>query len=320
MNTMAISRRRIRCARVAPPPNSPREAANGPHERRSAHRPRFTRRSPVFGCLIGAGAVLSPACTSAQLQALPDRYDLERPHARHEMPGRLDEISGLAVTSDGRIFAHDDEKAVIYEVDLMTGRATRGFSVGTETLRDDFEGLAIVGDLFFLISSRGALFEFREATPESSTPYRETDTGLGGQCEAEGLAHHAEDSTLLVACKTVTPDEPHVVIHRLPLDPAGGTREPIRISKERVRAMGGTRNFDPSGITVDPVTGHLVLVAARQEQLLEATTNGDVISVTRLSKSLHPQTEGVEFGPGGWLLMADEKNERDAALTVYAPG
>jgi uncharacterized protein YjiK len=249
---------------------------------------------------------------------LGDRFDLERIQVRHDMPGRLDEISGLALSADGRLFAHNDERAVIYEVDLQTGRATRGFSLGDRAVRADFEGLAVVGDRFFLIASTGILYEFREAPPESSTQYRETDTGLGRWCEAEGLVHDPQDSTLLVACKTSSPSETEVVVHRLPLDPSRGALDPIRISKERIRAMGGKKDFNPSGVAVDPDTGHLVLVAARQEVLVEATLDGEVVSVVRLSKSRHPQPEGVEFAPGGLLLIADEKNGNDARLTVYA--
>jgi uncharacterized protein YjiK len=272
----------------------------------------------VLSWLLGLGVALAPACTSAQPRTLGDRYDLERFQVRHDMPGRLDEISGLALSADGRLFTNNDERAVIYEVDLQTGRATRGFSLGDRAVRADFEGLAVVGDRFFLIASTGILYEFREAPIESSTRYRVTDTGLGRRCEAEGLAHDPADSTLLVACKTSAPDETHAVVHRLPLDPARGALDPIRISKERIRDMGGKKDFNPSGVAVDPDTGHLVLVAARQEVLVEATLDGEVVSVVRLSKSRHPQPEGVEFTPSGLLLIADEKNGNDAGVTAYA--
>jgi uncharacterized protein YjiK len=234
------------------------------------------------------------------------------------MPGGLDEISGLALNAEGRLFAHDDERAVIYEVDVETGSVSAGFRVGETAVRNDFEGIAVVGDRFFLASSTGMLYEFRETPPRSATEYRRTDTELGSRCEVEGLAHHEADASLLVACKE-TPDERHVVIHRLPLDPSRGTLEPIRVQKERLRAAGGTRDFSPSAIAVDPETGHLVLLAARQEQILEITEGGEIISLFRLSKSRHPRPEGLAFTPGRLLLIADEKDEADASVTVYAP-
>ncbi|MGB1841816.1 MAG: hypothetical protein ACPHWZ_11970, partial [Longimicrobiales bacterium] len=36
-----------------------------------------------------------------------DRFDLDERIWYHDLPGRLDEVSGLAFTPDGRLFAHD---------------------------------------------------------------------------------------------------------------------------------------------------------------------------------------------------------------------
>jgi uncharacterized protein YjiK len=268
--------------------------------------------------LLGVGAALMAACADAQTQTLADRYDLERPQSRFHMPGRLDEISGLALTPDGRLFTHNDEEAVIYQVDLSSGSVTDGFRLGETAVKGDFEGIAVVGERFFLVSSIGILFEFREAGPGGSVPYRETDTGLGEVCEVEGLAHDAVESALLLACKQ-NPDESHVVIHRLPLDPSRGELPPLRIPQDRIRDAGGSREFNPSAIAVDPGSGHLVLLSARQEQILEITASGEVVSLYRLDKSRHPRPEGLEFGPGGSLLISDEKDKDSAAVTVYTP-
>jgi len=279
-----------------------------------------TMRLPrSYACLLLAMASgLLPACTDAQTQTLADRYDLERPQVRYDMPGPLDEISGLALTADGRLFAHNDEEAVIYQVDLASGSVTDAFRLGETAVKGDFEGIAVVDDRFFLVSSIGILFEFREAGPGSAAPYRETDTGLEEVCEVEGLAHYGADSTLLLACKQ-NPDESQVVIHRLPLDPSRGDLAPLRVPQDRIRDAGGSREFNPSAIAVDPHTGHLVLLAARQEQILELTPSGEVVSLYRLTKSRHPRPEGLEFGPGGTLLIADEKDKESAGVTVYTP-
>ncbi|MDE0682021.1 MAG: hypothetical protein OXI63_03810, partial [Candidatus Poribacteria bacterium] len=47
-----------------------------------------------------------------------ESYDLKVETATHwKLPGRLYEISGLAMTLDNRLMAHNDEKAGIYEID-----------------------------------------------------------------------------------------------------------------------------------------------------------------------------------------------------------
>ena len=52
------------------------------------------------------------------------------PAQQRRLPRRLREISGLAVTSDGRLFGHDDERAVIYEIDVEGGQIVKSFAIG----------------------------------------------------------------------------------------------------------------------------------------------------------------------------------------------
>ena len=49
--------------------------------------------------------------------------------ARVKLPKRLAEISGLALTDDGRLLAHDDEMAVVYELDQKDGSIVKWFAL-----------------------------------------------------------------------------------------------------------------------------------------------------------------------------------------------
>src|SRR5262245_54963359 len=87
--------------------------------------------------IVGCGgettaSVSSPAPTGASLFT-------ETPDVQIQLPQRLREISGLAVTPDGRLFAHGDERAALYEIDPERGRILKSFSLN---VRGDFEGLA----------------------------------------------------------------------------------------------------------------------------------------------------------------------------------
>ena len=82
----------------------------------------------------------------------------EQTATRWRLPDRLNEISGLAAL-DGRLFAHGDEHGIIYEIDHGGGRFVKAFALGEATVRDDFEGIAIVGDRFYLVASSGRLYE-----------------------------------------------------------------------------------------------------------------------------------------------------------------
>ena len=92
------------------------------------------------------------------------------------------------MTPDGRLFAHGDEKATIHEIDPATGEVGKRFFLGNHTARDDFEGIAIVGERFFLISSLGILYEFREGDDREEVAYTRFDTGVGGRCDAPRFA------------------------------------------------------------------------------------------------------------------------------------
>lgn len=268
--------------------------------------------------LLAAAGVLG-GCGPLPAQGVLRHLDLDRPQARYRLPGRLAEISGLAFTSDGRLFAHDDERGIVYRIDPRTGDVDRGFQVGETLLRDDFEALAIAGDRFFLASSRGILYEFREAPERGTSPVLVTDAGLGRHCEVEGLAYHEASESLLVACKTTLPEAAEVGIHVLPLTPGAQPPPPLRIPWSAFAPWGHEGAVNPSGLDVDPLSGTLVVAAARQEFLFRVDLDGRLLDVRRLDRRRHPQTEGVAFSPDGRLWLADEAAGGDAHVTLFGP-
>lgn len=272
-----------------------------------------------LSCLCLACA---PAGSSSQQDgpAFPD-YDLEGPVASFEMPSRLDEISGLAMTSDGRLFGHNDERGTVNEIDPLTGQVGKRFSIGDPVLDGDFEGLAVAGDRFFLITSVGLLYEFREVGDRETSPHRVTDTRLGATCEVEGLDYDARNDALLIACKASTPDRGSIVVHRLPLDPSRARLEPIEILRSQLAPFGLNADFAASSVAVSP-TGTLYLSSAVTEALIEVDRDGRVLAGRRLERDRHRQPEGLAFGADGTLFIADEQNRESARITAYrrAPG
>jgi uncharacterized protein YjiK len=245
-------------------------------------------------------------------------FDFESPTATFAMPGRLDEISGLAVTPDGRLFGHNDERGTVHEIDRMTGEVGKRFSIGDPPLQADFEGLAVAGERFFLVTSAGLLHEFREVGDRETSPHRVTDLGVGGACEVEGLDYDARSDALLVACKVTSPERGSIVVHRVPLDPERPRPAPLEISRAQLTAFGLRTEFQPSSIAVSPA-GTLLLTSAAPEALIEVNEAGRVIAGVDLPGRRHPQTEGLAFGADGTLWMSDEQNGQPGQVTAYAP-
>ncbi|MGE0352695.1 MAG: hypothetical protein AB7Q69_05580, partial [Gemmatimonadales bacterium] len=111
----------------------------------------FDYRTLRFAALLAA-LCLMPCLAGAQDQ-------LDPPVARYRLPRALTEISGLAMNAEGRLFAHDDERGIIFEVDYRSGRILRSFSLGRRGLRGDYEGIAVVGQSIWLVTSDGTLYE-----------------------------------------------------------------------------------------------------------------------------------------------------------------
>jgi uncharacterized protein YjiK len=276
---------------------------------------------PTLLLVVVPALVAGPSCEArpavGQVTPVLERYDLGAPAGRFEMPGRLDEISGLAMDGEGRLFAHDDERARIHEIDVRTGEVGRPFSLRGD-VRGDFEGIAIAGERFFMITSQGLLYEFREGTEGAEVAYRVTDTGLGASCEVEGLDHDPADDVLYLGCKRTSPDQGMIVVHRLPLDPARARLDPLHVARSQLAAFGLDDDFQPSAVLVTPA-GTLLVASAVGEMLIEVDVAGRVLAGVELDRDRHPQPEGLTIGPDGALYVSDEQNDQDAQVTIYRP-
>ena len=249
------------------------------------------------------------------------RYDFDAPPGdRWELPRALDEISGLAVDAEGRVFAHHDERAIVFELDPSTHRIIRQFTFGAPALPGDFEAITLVGDSVVLVTSDGVLYVGARGRDGEAVPFVTAATGAGRSCEVEGLAYEPGDRSLLIACKLPRTafTRGHVTVLRWSLDerrllPA----ETLRVPLARIARLLGTSDFQPSDVTRDPETGHYLLVAARARAIAELTPAGDVEQVVRLQRKLHRQAEGIAITPDGALLVSDEAAGGRAALSLY---
>ncbi|MGB5344848.1 MAG: SdiA-regulated domain-containing protein [Woeseia sp.] len=272
------------------------------------------RRLVLTCCLL-------PLACAADDDSLLALHVLDADHMEQwRLPERLQEVSGLALTSDERLLAVADEKAVVFEIDVDKRRLVKAFALGDPVLRGDFEGIAIVDDEVILITSDGDLYRSREGDDGEQVEYTLTETGLGKRCEIEGLAAHAARQELLIACKQPRNGMQRVPIFVWSLPNAALIEErtidlPLGPISKAIRE----RRLNPSGIAIDPQTGNLLLVAARQRAIVELTSEGRLLSVVSLPLAhRHRQPEGIEIMRDGRLLIADEGGNHKARLAVYA--
>lgn len=268
-------------------------------------------------CALAAGC---GAGEDVDISALARRYGLADQPAWHWfLPERLHEISGLALTPDGRLFAMDDEQAVIYEIDYEHGGISKSFALGKPAVPGDFEGMAFDGSRFWLTTSDGILFAAPEGDNGANVRFERHRTGFGKRCEIEGLTWRA--SRLLLLCKRakrgsdlrVYAWDPDVAAED---EPAGF---PLPLAEILKRT--GADSLHPSGLAVDSRSDTLLLIAARERIIAELSPDGRLLDAMVLPLAgLHPQAEGIEITESGTLIIADEGRGGRGRLAAYTAG
>src|SRR5262245_56199159 len=213
--------------------------------------------------------------------------------ARWIMPRDLDELSGIALTRDGRLLAHGDERAQISEIDYRRGVVAKQFVVGRPTIKADFEAIAVADGFAFLLASNDTLYEFREGGNGDRVDYTTHDTRLGKECEFEGIAFDSTLNSLILACKNVRINHlrDHLVIYRWRLDGRGQRLSRMTVPLKGILESLGEKKLHPSDITVDPLTGNYVLIA-NEKVLVDITRDGQLVFAHKLPGD-HAQPESV---------------------------
>jgi len=233
------------------------------------------------------------------------------------MTPMLREISGLALTSRGTVFTHDDNTGRVSEIDPKTGILIKSFSLlGNQ--KEDFEAITIAGNDVYLMASDGKLFRFREGADGQQVNFQMFDTRLGKQCEFESLAYESDSTRLVMVCKRILDKSApkDLVIYRMPLPLNLATFSIVQVPIKQVIGSNKWKGFRPSDITIDPFTRNYVIIASHEKGLLVITPDGDVVRSEPLPGD-HRQPEGVAITKDSLLLISDEANVKPAAITLY---
>jgi len=285
---------------------------------------------------LAAVATLSCGSRSAPPEGALTRYRLDGPPtSRVTLPGELREVSGLAVTSDGRLFAHGDEHGIVFQVEPGTGDVVKRFSLmpGTDQVdlgkkstdgqvTGDFEDIAVAGDRLFMVTSNGVLVEFAEGKAGEQVPYTAHPTALGGICEVEGLAHDVSSETLLLLCKQMKDKaaRDRVEIYAWSLRDRRLEPKPrLTIPVGSLASLTGVKGFNGSALAFMPGGKSLAMVAGPQQVFAEVALDGKPVAGGALDRGAQPQPEGMAFLPDGTLLISSEGGKGEAAIGAYRP-
>ena len=246
-------------------------------------------------------------------------YSFSDKHSRAiTLPKQLNEISGLTVTGDNRLFAHNDEVGTVYEIDISAGKIINEFYLGKKKLKKDFEGIAAVNDSFFLVTSSGVLYKFDIPGDERNVEYIKVKTFLSAKFNVEGLCYDKATNSLLLACKDYAGENltEYKAIYAFDLSTYILNEEPrFLINLDSLKNKFNINNFSPTGIEVHPNSGNFFILSSHEKVIIEISSNGELLNAVKLKSKNHRQPEGIAFLSDLSLLISDEGKEGKAKVT-----
>lgn len=234
-----------------------------------------------------------------------------------KLPKALREISGLTELPDARLLAVADQKAQIYSIDFVKLKAEKFAQMGDPVGKGDFEGIALLDDFIYLVTSNGKLW--RQGLQAEATDYEKFKTGIGKQCEVEGLTAWPARDVLLILCKKARSQTLAGKLSIFAWSAQSQTLVPGLAITRSYEELGLPR-LRPSGISFTDDGQHLFIVAAKEKYFVVLSVTGELIRAGRLpNRAIHRQTEGVVITSQNTLYLADEGGKGKGTITRYEP-
>jgi len=276
-----------------------------------------------LGGLACVGLALLPAGGAGREPALP-HYALDGKPASDVHLGKAQrEISGIAFTADGRLLAHGDEHALVWELDPASGKVLKRFGLGRagHVLKGDFEDIQVVNGRVFLVTSSGEIVSGSEGADGAVVSTANVAEELQGACEVEGLAWDEPTRAFLLLCKEVVSKRWRDAVIVLGVNSETWQLEAqprMVIPEHELERVTGTKGFHGSALVRHPRTGTYLLLAGPEKAYAEVDAAGRVLGGGALDSKHHRQPEGIAIAPDLSLLISDEGAGKDATLATYA--
>jgi uncharacterized protein YjiK len=276
-----------------------------------------------LGTLMIAGLVMLGAAAAGDDPALP-HYALDgKPSSEVHLEKALHEISGIAFTADGRLLAHGDEHAVVWQLEPRSGKVLKRFGLGRagHVLKGDFEDIQVVNGRVYLVTSGGEIVAGSEGADGAVVSTANVAEELQGACEVEGLAWDEPTRSFLLLCKHVASRRWRDAVIVLGVSSETWQLEPkprMIIPEHELERATGTKGFHGSAMVRHPRTGTYLLLAGPEHAYAEVDAAGRVLGGGKLDPKRHRQPEGIAIAPDLSLLISDEGAGKDATLATYA--
>jgi uncharacterized protein YjiK len=264
--------------------------------------------------------LLSCSSVTSDKNSFMKNYNFKDPQ-QVKISSKLNEISGLANSNDGNLYAISDEIGIIYKLNPINGKIIKRFFLGKWTAEADFEGIAASAKYIYAISSDGNLYQFEEGENEQAVDYEIIKLPFSSKFDIEGLFYDKELNGLLIISKEYAgkKNKHQRAIYLYSLKTFEIEKNPIiTISLNVLGKDFKVKDFYPSGITKHPKTGNYLVISAKGDNVIvEIDSLGNIIGTQKLRENIHRQPEGITVLADYTLLISDEAAGKRPTLTIY---
>lgn len=291
----------------------------------------------VFGVILIAAMALqgflfktffkkpTPIVRSSASYQFP--YNLSSPNDRQKLPGKLQEISGLAYWDKDEVLAIQDEIAKVFVYNLAQEEIVRSVDFGKDL---DYEGITRIDNTVYVLESDGDIHYFTMP----SAGVKKVDAGkfeskFNTSHDTEGLCYDPFTQRLLIVPKEeqLAPKEgfkKHKGIYAF--NPATGMLDENPLwsidPKELGQIIYGEErsyHFKPSGIAVHPNGQHIYVISSVGKLLIVLDRKGEIQYLERLDDDLFSQPEGITFTPAAELIISSEGRSKSGKILRFTP-
>jgi len=272
-------------------------------------------RHAFFLCFI---VLINASCSRQQnnnnTYKSPDGYNLNKPFMI-KLPVELDEISGVAFyPKDTSVFAIGDEFGWLYKIPLTPHKEIRKWKFSNQ---GDFEDLAMVDKVFYVLRSNGAITTFT-FDDHNQVLTNEQPFPVKGD-EFEILYFDPHQFKLTMICKDCEEDKKKaltVFYYNLLYQKFDDSSS---INASAIANMIGEKKikFKPSAAAINPVTDELFIVSSVNKLLIVADRNGNPKQSYPIDAAIFKQPEGITFTPAGDMIISNEAADRGVANLLF---
>ena len=251
-------------------------------------------------------------------------FDFERPSNSVDLPGDLEEISGLAswfVEDD--VIAVQDEDGILFVVDTQTGNVKSDFKFGKDR---DYEGLARVDSMVYVLERDGDIHHLKYQPGQEEYESKKLETDFSYRNETEGICYDERTNSLLIVPKDqeLNPQDEDYRHGVYALDLETEELEPQPRFYVDEFAIGevvyGKRKpykMKPSGVAVDPLTGDVYVIASVGNIMVVIDRESNIKQIELLKEKTLTQPEGITFNRAGDLFISSEGRGGKAVIVTF---